>query len=132
ALEMERRVRGKGGKPPKWLGGSFEYDVPKLGLKVQGGIPLRGKLNAWLVPNPITGAWQLRLQPPTLLDAIWLQLGAALTSNAELKQCEQCGTWFEAGVGTGRRADAKFCSDRCQVKHKSLHRNQKKEEQQNA
>jgi len=58
ALEMERRLRGQGGRPSKWRGGRFEYDVPQLGLKVQGGIPLgRSKLSAWLVPNPATGAW---------------------------------------------------------------------------
>jgi len=63
--------------------------------------------------------------PPTLLDAVWLQFGQALASNAQLRQCDHCGKWFEAGIGTGRRADAKFCSSECQIEHKSLQRSRK-------
>jgi hypothetical protein len=124
ALEI---LRGHLGNPPKWQGGPFEYDVPPMpglprGAKISGGIPLRGKLSASLVPDPSTGEWRLKLAPPTLLDAIWLQFGQALTSNANLRPCDQCGTWFEAGAGSGRRADAKFCSDECRIKFNSLKR----------
>jgi hypothetical protein len=120
-LEM---LRGQIGNPPKWQGGPFEYEA--AGFKVIGGIPIPARLGASLAPDPMTGALQLKLLPPTLLDAIWLQLGQALTSNADLKQCGHCLTWFEAGVGTGRRADAKFCSDKCRIDHKSLERTRKK------
>ena len=113
------------GNPPKWPGGPFKYDLPSGG-HVSGGIPLKGKLNAWLVPNPVTGAWELQLQPPTLLDAIWLQFGQAITSNAVLRTCDHCGKWFEAGQGTGRRADAKFCSDDCRIEFNSVKRSQSK------
>jgi hypothetical protein len=124
-LEM---ARGHIGNLPRWEGGAFEYEVPSLGkgAKVTGGIPLLGKLTASLAPDPITGAWQLQLQPPSLLDAIWLQFGQALTSNAVLRLCGNCGKWFEAGAGSGRRADAMYCSDRCRVEHKSLERTRKK------
>jgi len=122
ALEL---MRGMIGNLPKWpTGRRFEYETPSLG-KIAGGIPIRGKLTAALVPDPMTGAWQLQLSPPTLLDALWLQFGQALTSNAQLRQCDHCGKWFEAGVGTGRRADAKFCSSQCQIEHKSLERSRK-------
>jgi hypothetical protein len=109
------------GKMGKWEG-PFEYDVPQIGGRVTGGIPLRGKLTASLSPNPVTGAWELRLQPPTLLDAIWLQLGSDLTGNAALRACAQCGEWFEAGAGSGRRADAKFCSDHCRIEFNNQRR----------
>jgi hypothetical protein len=122
-LEM---MRGMIGNLPKWPSGrTFEYEVPSLGGKIVGGIPIAGKLTAALIPDPMTGTWQLQLSPPTLLDAIWLQFGQALTSNAQLRQCDHCGKWFEAGVGTGRRADAKFCSSQCQIEHKSLERSRK-------
>jgi hypothetical protein len=116
------------GNLPTWQGGRVEYEVPSLGkgAKVVGGIPLPGALTASLAPDPATGAWQLQLQPPCLLDAIWLQFGQALTSNAVLRSCGNCGKWFEAGVGSGRRADAKYCSDQCRVEHKSLERTRKK------
>ncbi len=120
-LEM---VRGQIGNLPKWRGGPFEYEA--AGLKISGGIPLGARLSAWLAPDPITGALQLRLEPPTLLDAILLQFGQVLTSNAVLRPCDHCRKWFEAGVGTGRRADAKFCTDKCRVDHKSLERTRKK------
>ena len=120
-LEM---LRGQIGNPPKWQGGPFEYEA--AGFKVIGGIPIPARLGASLAPDPMTGALKLKLLPPTLLDAIWLQLGQALTSNADLKQCGHCLTWFEAGVGTGRRADAKFCTDKCRIEHKSLERTRKK------
>jgi len=96
ALEL---MRGMIGNLPKWpTGRRFEYETPSLG-KIAGGIPM--------------------------LDALWLQFGQALTSNAQLRQCDHCGKWFEAGVGTGRRADAKFCSSQCQIEHKSLERSRK-------
>jgi len=121
-------LRGVIGNLPKWpRGRTFEYEVPSLGGKIVGGIPIKGQLAASLVPDPMTGTWQLQLSPPTLLDAVWLQFGQALASNAQLRQCDHCGKWFEAGIGTGRRADAKFCSSECQIDHKSLQRSVKKE-----
>jgi hypothetical protein len=115
ALEM---LRGQIGNLPKWPGGPFEYDLP-TGHHVSGGIPLSGKLRASLAPDPVSGALQLKLQPPSLLDALWLQFGQAITSNAELRSCGQCGKWFEAGPGSGRRKDAKFCSDTCRIEFNS-------------
>jgi hypothetical protein len=126
--KMLEMLRGHIGNLPRWKGGVVEYEAetPSLRVKVQGGIPLPGKLTAWLAPDPMTGAWQLKLQPPTLLDAIWLQFGQALTSNLVLRPCRGCDKWFEAGVGSGRRGDAQYCSDRCRVEHKSLERTRKK------
>jgi hypothetical protein len=125
ALEM---LRGHIGNLPTWQGGTYEQEVPSLGkgAKLIGGIPIGARLSATLAPDPMTGAWQLQLRPPTLLDAILLQFGQALTSNAVLRSCDHCGRWFEAGVGSGRRADAKYCSDRCRIEHKSLERTLRK------
>jgi hypothetical protein len=128
-VEMISMVLGLKGHTGKWEGGPFEYDMPRSrnlprGLRVSGGIPLLGKLTASLAPDPATGVFKLKLTPPTLLDAIWLQLSQAITSNANLRQCRHCDGWFEAGAASGRRADAKFCSDVCRVEFNSRKRSQ--------
>jgi hypothetical protein len=71
-----------------------------------------------------TAKWELR--PNTLLDALWLQLGQALTVGAQIRQCEHCGIWFEAGRGTGRRAGAKFCCPEHKIAFHSLMRSKEK------
>lgn len=68
--------------------------------------------------------WELR--PDTLLDALWLQLGRAVTLGVHLRQCQHCGEWFEAGRGSGRRADAKFCSEAHKIAYHSLKRSREK------
>jgi hypothetical protein len=108
-------LQGHMGKPPRWPGGKVEFDFP--GGKVSGGIPLRGQLTASLVPDPVTGKWEFQLSPPTLLDAIWLQFGQAITGESKLKQCLNCGQWFE-----GKRADAKFHSDACRIEYNNARR----------
>jgi hypothetical protein len=65
---------------------------------------------------------KLRLCPTSLLDAIWLQAAQELSSGAAVRQCRHCGDWFETGPRTGRRADAKFCSDVHRIAFNSLKR----------
>ena len=83
-------------------------------------------LDAKVVCDPLTKALKWELHPNSLLDALWLQLGQKLTAGAEIRQCEHCGDWFEAGQGTGRRLDAKFCSDEHRVLYNSLKRSRGK------
>jgi hypothetical protein len=61
--------------------------------------------------------WQIQfsLTPPSLIQAIWLQLAADACSGAQLFRCERCGTPFTVGTGTGRRNTAKYCSNACKV-----------------
>jgi hypothetical protein len=106
-------ARSAGGTLPKWEGDK-PPEFESHGVTIQGGIPV-GTLTAWLLPNPATGAWEFRLRPHSLLNAITLQVGVALTSKAALKQCDHCGTWFEAGAGVGKRRDARFCSTECKT-----------------
>jgi hypothetical protein len=75
-------------------------------------------------PANRTPKWELR--PKTLLDALWLQFGQAVTAGARIRQCEHCGDWFEAGRGTGRRLDSKFCSDEHRIAFNSLKRSREK------
>jgi hypothetical protein len=53
----------------------------------------------------------LKVGPRTLLDAIWLQLAEVIAGDGEIRHCRYCGLWFAAGGQSGRRQDAKFCSD---------------------
>jgi hypothetical protein len=83
-------------------------------------------IDAFVVWDPESRLPRWYLHPKFLLDALWLQLGQALTGRALIRQCEQCRTWFEAGRGTGRRADAKFCSEEHKILFHSLKRSREK------
>jgi hypothetical protein len=87
-----------------------------------GSVSSTIKIGVRAVWNPEIKALQWQLRPVTLLDGLWLQFGQALMRNAQLRVCEHCGAWFEAGAGTGRRLDAKFCSDEHRVTFNSLKR----------
>jgi hypothetical protein len=67
------------------------------------------RIDVALTYNSVTGKPQFRFMPPTLINALWLDFGFALSSDASLRNCLHCGRWFEAGPGTGRREDAKYC-----------------------
>jgi len=82
------------------------------------------KMDVKLERNPMTGKPQFRFVPSTFLDALWLELGQTLTSDAQLRNCRQCGIWFPTGPGTGRRADSTFCSDGHRIRFHSLRRSQ--------
>jgi hypothetical protein len=75
-----------------------------------------------LVFDPAAEMPQLQFTAKNLLDAMWLQLGQDLTSGAALRKCQHCNAPFQVGPGTGRRADAKFCSDAHRVAFNSLKR----------
>jgi hypothetical protein len=72
--------------------------------------------------NETTGQPQLQLKVDTLLDALLLQFGEALSTGHNLRRCDYCGQWFEVGAGTTRRADAKFCSDEHRIAFNSRRR----------
>jgi hypothetical protein len=69
------------------------------------------RIDVSLVANPFTRKPQIALKPPWLLHALWLELGQALSGDISIRKCAHCGGWFEVGPGSGRREDAKFCSD---------------------
>jgi len=83
-------------------------------------------LTASVLWDPIVKAPRWELRPNTLLDALWLQFGQALTSGSQIRQCQHCADWFEAGRGTGRRLDAKFCCDEHRTAFNSLKRSREK------
>jgi hypothetical protein len=117
-----------------WAGKQKDPHLPVGRGQVGRGRPLvvspydtgsSSSLNAKVIWDPFAKALKWELRPASLLDALWLQLGQALTANVQFRQCEHCGNFFEAGRGTGRRLDAKFCSDEHRVAFNSLKRSRK-------
>jgi hypothetical protein len=83
-------------------------------------IPLN-KLNASIVTDQ--SGMRLKVSPACLLDALWLQLAQAKSGgSAGFRECLQCRNLFMVGVGADRRADAKFCSDKCRIEFNNLKR----------
>ena len=79
------------------------------------------KLKASIVTEH--NSMRLKVSPECLLDALWLQLAQAKSGGmASFRECLQCRALFATGIGTDRRADAKFCSDECRIKFNSLKR----------
>jgi hypothetical protein len=64
----------------------------------------------------------LNLQPKTLLDAIWLLMSQVLAGYSEIRHCLHCRVWFAAGGQSGRRQDAKFCSDEHRIAYNNERR----------
>lgn len=83
--------------------GRWELSAEKIAVE---------RIEAALVPDPLTRAPRLVLRPTSLRGAIQLQLAHRLSRGASLRMCRHCGGPFEAGID-GKRGDAKFCSDAC-------------------
>lgn len=67
------------------------------------------------------GGYMLEMIPTSLWSALRLQFAQTAASGTKIRACDHCGTWFEVGQGTTRRADAKFCSDICRTRfHNAL------------
>ena len=80
------------------------------------------KLNVSVVKD--NGRMRLKISPACLLDALWLQLAQA-SGSGSFRECVKCGKPFVAGVRGNRRADARFCSDKCRIEFNSLQRSRK-------
>lgn len=57
----------------------------------------------------------------SLLNAIWLQLAGRIGSGVGWGQCPLCGSWFEKGPGTDKRADLQFCRPSHKVAYHRKH-----------
>jgi hypothetical protein len=84
------------------------------------------ELEVSLAQDPTSGLPIQRYVPSSLLDALWLQAVQALQGGTVVRQCHHCGHPFKAGIGTGRRLDAKFCSEEHKITFHSLKRSREK------
>jgi hypothetical protein len=86
------------------------------------GVPLF----AWLDWDRRSNSPVWRFRPDTLIDGLWLQFAQSVTRGVHIRSCAHCGDLFETGLGTGRRLDAKFCSDEHRIAFNSLKRSKEK------
>ena len=56
--------------------------------------------------------WENQTCPNSLCGAVWWQLSQAVLSDKRLKQCRECGRFFEVSGGGGR-PDKELCSSAC-------------------
>jgi hypothetical protein len=63
------------------------------------------------------GSFQFELRGRSLWQFMALEIAAAAAKGVRLHECANCGDAFITGPLTGRREHAKFCSDKCRVKH---------------
>ena len=59
----------------------------------------------------------LHVSPASLIDALWIQLAEALSSDLKIRKCLRCFKPFPFGTGTARRNTAIYCSPKCQKSH---------------
>jgi hypothetical protein len=86
-----------------------------LAAKTLGGDPIGELFVRYSKASKATMA--LRLS--SLHDGLWMQLIQGLESEVRILTCRYCGRPFEAGTGTGRRADSLYCSREHQIEANS-------------
>ena len=83
-------------------------------------------LHAWLDWDRGSRSPVWKFRPSTLIDGLWLQFAQVVTRGVRIRACKHCADLFEAGLGTGRRLDAQFCSDEHRIAFNSLKRSKEK------
>jgi hypothetical protein len=107
-----------------WINEHLKSDNRMSALQVflGSGLPRLKEAILWHEQRP--EAFEFRLIPLTLRDALLHQAGEAITGKRRFRRCrnESCPNWFRLGpranTGEGRRtytARREFCSDRCRV-----------------
>jgi hypothetical protein len=68
--------------------------------------------------------FRMVLTANSLMSGLWLQLGQTVSDRAKFQTCAlpSCGQIFEVGSTSGRRADARFCSDVHRIEFNSRNR----------
>jgi hypothetical protein len=108
----------------KWLSEQPKRRRPRKEIDLNLHISFH--LHVSLDWDPATNNPEWQFRPASLLDALWLQFGQAVTRGVHIRSCAHCGDLFETGLGTGRRLDAKFCSDEHRIAFNSLKRSKEK------
>ena len=68
--------------------------------------------------------FRMVLTADSLMNGLWLQLGQTVAGQARFQTCElpSCRKIFEVGSSSGRRADARFCSNSHRIEFNSRKR----------
>jgi hypothetical protein len=80
-------------------------------LDLGSGLPLAGG-----------GSFRPVFRPDTLLDGMLWQLALAVSGSKHFRTCAWCGSLFEVGPGSGRRAHSEYCSPEHRVHFNSRNR----------
>jgi hypothetical protein len=85
-----------------------------------------GQMDVLLVPGE-SNQKMLAIRPSGLMEALKLYAARMIASGTTFHTCEQCHTPFLGGAGgSGKRGDARFCSDKCRwTYHNEVRRNSK-------
>jgi hypothetical protein len=98
-LESRKRISTESARRTKWL---FDRHLQHF----QGRIGFDG-----------AGLPRLRVEPLTLISAMWLQLALAISGDKRFVACKFCRRMFEISTEqTGFRSHREFCSDSCKTK----------------
>lgn len=98
-LEGRKRLTSDDSRRLKWL---FDRNLQHV----------QGRLGFGRAGEP-----KLALEPLTLIAAMWLQLGLAITGEKRFVACKFCRRLFEISTEqTGFRSHREFCSDSCKTK----------------
>lgn len=109
---------------PRRLARHFKSKIARFvgdGLLADDGVA--GKVE---LVSDLERGLRVKVLPSTLRGALWLQLAQKLSGATKVAPCRHCGRWFEAGAGTGRRADAEFCCLDHKKRFHSLERSRRK------
>lgn len=72
--------------------------------------------------GPAGGSLRPIFRPDTLLNGMLWQLGLAVSGGKRFRTCTWCGSLFEVGPGSGRRAHSEYCSPEHRVLFNSRNR----------
>lgn len=59
---------------------------------------------------------KMKLQPSSLLAALWTQFASAIENDTHFRRCLKCGKWFGVPFGFERGKPRLYCSNACNVK----------------
>jgi len=107
------RARESGRNVPQLIGSAIAREAPSDAI---------GEM--FLRPSARRGV-KVVFKATSLINGMWIQLAQSALGDTQIKSCKFCGAFFDAGVGTGRRADALFCKRSHQIEFNSSKRSKK-------
>jgi hypothetical protein len=114
-----------------YLGWALEICLMREGLRLDSRKRLsteKGRRVQWLFNRHLqhlqgrmgfdgAGQPRLKIEPLTLISAMWLQLALAISGDKQFVACKFCRRMFEISTEqTGFRSHREFCTDSCKTK----------------
>lgn len=107
-IRYMRRVLEKQEKSPTGNFSVFEKALSRVSKRLDWSM--------WPRPSSDkTARFEVYLQPPSLLSAMWFQFALAVEDITGFKRCQQCKSFIEVAPGSNR-PDIIFCSNPCRMR----------------